>query len=106
MISLKQGTRVTGLRNEALFATMVAYSIYADHGYDLIITSGTNGSHSRGSEHYKGDAIDLRTRHMSAGDPEKISEEIARALGPEFDVILEPTHIHIEFDPKSGINQR
>jgi hypothetical protein len=105
MISLKPGARITGLRNEALFAVYVAYSIYADEGYDMIITSGTDGSHSRGSEHYKGDAFDLRTRHLGAGEAEKIRDMLASALGSEFDVVLESTHIHVEFDPKRGINK-
>lgn len=105
MISLKPGVRITGLRNEALFATTVAQSIFVDEGYDMTITSGTDGSHSRGSKHYCGDAFDLRTRHLASGMAAKIRDKLAEALGEEFDVILERTHIHVEFDPKRGINK-
>ena len=105
MLSLKPGVRITGLRNEALFAAVVAYSIYSEEGYEMIITSGTDGSHSRGSKHYCGDAFDLRTRHLGAGDAERIRDRLTSALGSEFDVILESTHIHVEFDPKRGINK-
>jgi hypothetical protein len=105
MLKLKPGARITGLRNEVLLAITVAYSVYSENGYEMIITAGTDGSHSRGSEHYKGDAFDLRTRHLIAGDAAKIHSQLQDALGPEFDVVLEDTHIHIEFDPKVGINQ-
>ena len=108
MLSLKTGARVTGLRIEALFAVMVAQSVFAEAGCDCIITSGTDGKHSRGSEHYKGDAVDFRTRHLPGGSEGEtarlVFQKIAAALGDEYDVVLESTHIHVEFDPKTGIN--
>ena len=102
---LKNGARVIGLSNEMLFAAMVAGHVYDRYNKECTITSGTDGTHSRGSEHYKGDALDFRTRHLAEGEKDKIGLEIRERLGPDYDVVIEGTHIHVEFDPKSGINK-
>jgi hypothetical protein len=106
IISLKPGVRITGIRNEMIFAHVTVASIYADEGYDCIVTAGTDGSHSRGSEHYKGDALDYRTRHIDDHLAlDRIVRRVRDALGAEFDVVKESTHLHVEFDPKTGLNK-
>jgi len=81
---------------------MVAESVYRDRGYDCVVTSAIDGVHSHGSRHYSGLAVDLRTRNIDAEDMKRmVFNDIKHALGADFDVVLEETHLHIEFDPKA-----
>lgn len=98
MISLKEGVRVHGLKPELVLALMVAEQVFANHGSDLIITSVVDGKHSRESIHYIGMAVDLRIWHL--GSPEEATNDLQKALGEDFDVVLESDHIHLEYQPK------
>lgn len=74
------------------------------------ITSGLEGEHMPGSLHYVGRAIDVRradrvvlpdgnVRFPDAELARRQRDIIAARLGPDFDVVLEATHVHIEYDP-------
>jgi len=71
--------------------------VYREHGEELVVTSTYEGDHSAGSLHYADLAFDIRLPKAKATT---IALEIQQALGEDFDVVLEPTHIHIEYDPK------
>lgn len=101
---LKDGVSVRGISNEMLFAIIVVESCYHHLGYDCIITSGVDGEHSWGSEHYKGDAVDFRTRHMQPFHKKELVDMVASSLNEDYDVVLESTHLHVEYDPKLPIN--
>lgn len=94
--------RILGIRVEIIFALNVAQRVYDELGYELVITSGTEpeANHKPGSLHYSGAAVDLRTRHMAEADKKRAADLLRARLGAEFDVVLEQTHIHIEFQPK------
>lgn len=63
---------------------------------ELVITSTYEGTHSPGSLHYADLAIDIRrTTRQSI-----IINNLRQALGKNYDVILESTHVHIEYDPR------
>lgn len=94
-----QGARIRGLRSEILFAICVVDEIFAQYGVEAVITSGIDGKHSRGSIHYSGGAVDLRSRDFADGDAERAVAKVKDALGPDFDVILEHNHIHMEYQP-------
>ena len=101
MLNLKECVKASGTRPEILLAIMVAHSVYSQHGYCCMPTSLLDGEHGAGSLHPVGLAVDLRIRHLpSQSIKEKIAREIQLALTGEYDVILEPTHIHIEFQPQ------
>lgn len=99
-MKFKPGVRVFGVRPELTLAIIAVNSVYEAEGYDLVITSVTEGKHSRASLHYAGQAFDCRIW----GIPELKLQEFVRilqqALTDEFDVVLEKDHIHIEFQPK------
>lgn len=99
-IQLKEGVSLVGLRPEMSFGASIAASVFLGYGYDAIITSVTEGQHSLTSLHYVGFAVDFRVRHIPEDLREAIANTIRSALGAEFDVILKPTHIHVEFQPK------
>ena len=115
MISCKRGVKLDGLRAEMSLALPVVAYAYATFGTDCIITSGTEGDpsdgvHSALSKHYTGEALDFRTRmfrSVSFGYDkfeadsriEMLASLIRESLTDEYDVVVESTHIHVEFDP-------
>ena len=101
MLSYKLGVKLFGIKNEILAALQVAESIYDHYGIPCVVTSCTDSTHSKGSRHYIGQAIDIRTRNItSKAMLSKIVAGIKSALTGEFDVVLESDHLHIELDPE------
>lgn len=87
-------------------AVMVAsvHDTLKEAGYDCTITAGLDGKHSAGSLHYVGMALDFRTRVIPGADREPLRAKISARLGPDFDVVLEADHYHVEYQPKTHIN--
>jgi hypothetical protein len=104
-MKVKPGVRPDGVRPETLYAIMVADSLFRARGGECTVTSLCEGKHSQNSLHYVGRAVDLRIRDVASKDTviPAIVRDLKEALGAAYDVILEPTHIHIEFDPKGPI---
>jgi len=100
MISLKGGIKLLGLKPEMIVGHMAVCLAYSEAGHDVVITSGTEGKHSRNSRHYSGLAMDYRSRHVSEGAMNDITSKVKKALEGQFDVVLESDHLHVEFDPK------
>lgn len=106
MISFKAGIRLTGLQTETLAGLAVVASILTERGYGTTVTSGSEGVHMEDSLHYKGLALDIRSKHLlSMNEKEEVLVECQGALGENYDFILEnvgqPTeHFHLEFQPK------
>ena len=102
-MKLKAGVRVLGLSTPMILAAIVADTVYHEvAGVSAVITSGIDGSHSRGSKHYAGDAIDLRINHVAPEKHPILVSELKSALTADYDVVFEDDHIHIEFDPKDA----
>ena len=86
---------------------------------EAVITSVSEGTHSENSRHYarrrlpdeqdglQGSlAFDLRTIAyfktfglLQKKQIQTYRDELAKALGEDFDVVLESNHIHVELDP-------
>lgn len=98
IVSIKPGVRVRGLSNEILLAIVIAQSVYSETEASMTITSLSDGKHSVNSLHHAGDAVDLRMPMPVTR--EQIVSQLKKALGADYDVILEIDHIHIEYDPK------
>jgi hypothetical protein len=93
---------VDGAKAPILRAMALAEPIMETWG-EFVVTSVNDGKHRQGSLHYEGLAFDIRTWALkTAADKEHALRELKRALGPDYDVILEADHIHIEFDPKEA----
>ena len=72
----------------------------APAGYSITITSGCEGRHRVDSQHYEGEAIDIRIRDF----PKKLGvweSRIQKRLGDSYYVLLEPTHLHIQRKKRS-----
>lgn len=100
MLSIKSTVGLCGMKPEIIPAIIIANEVYAAADHICIITSITDSAHKGASLHYSGCAIDLRTKHVPVEQHAALVSEISARLGPQFDVILEPDHIHIEFQPK------
>jgi len=87
---------------QVVLALIIVNEVYNSYGVDLVITSANDSIHSRGSLHYSGNAVDLRTRTLREEDRPTVAEEIQRRLNKDFDVVLESDHIHLEWQPKYG----
>lgn len=104
---LKAGVRLTDMTPQILLAMLVTEQVYEEYGFEVVITSINDGTHSVNSLHYLGRAVDVRVRdpHGSWSMPGdirvKVVDEITRRLGDNnYDIILESDHIHEEYDPK------
>jgi hypothetical protein len=109
---IKHGVNLIGIQPQVALAFSVVAPILRSYGQTPVITSAVDGRHKRNSEHYQGCAIDLRIWdfYLVPGDASqglvpsaaKCVAEMQEALGPEFDVILEPDHIHLHWRPDHG----
>lgn len=100
-MNLKPGVKFDGVKAPILKAMGVVEEIMADYG-DVTVTSLLDGKHSEKSLHYVGLAMDLRTRHMTAEDVEGCARRLRLALGKDYDVVVEPSHLHLEHDPRGA----
>jgi hypothetical protein len=103
MLKIKEGVDLNGLTKEAVTIMKVVTDVYDSFGFDVTITSGLDGKHSKNSKHYTGEALDFRTRDLPSGNQGQearfITKLLAELLGDDYDVVLEKTHIHVEYDP-------
>ena len=67
---------------------------------DATLTSVTDGTHGSTTLHKHGFAMDWRTRHLNDAEKTLLEAEARERLGPEFDVVLEGSHLHTEWDPR------
>ena len=96
-VSIKPGVKLNGVKPETVVGMMIAQETFAP--YDFVITSVCDGKHSENSLHYSGNAFDCRTRHLTKSQAQLVVLQLRKNLGDEFDVVLEKTHCHIEYQP-------
>lgn len=106
MITFKADVRVGGIQPEMAIAFPVVISAYKEVAgtENLVVTSACEGVHGRSSKHIIGMALDFRTSGIAQDTQEELRRAVAAGLGPDYDCVLEKTHLHIEFDPKKGLN--
>jgi len=66
---------------------------------NLVITSAHDGTHSAGSLHDDGLALDLRVWGFSQAEAKRVTAEMQQRLGRRWDCIYEGDHLHVEYDP-------
>jgi len=101
---VKEGANLDDLEPVMDKALLAVRSAATELGGPAVITSGLDGVHSHGSLHYVGKAVDARRVDWPEFNDVDLAARqrtlIANQIGDDFDVIVEPTHIHIEYDPK------
>lgn len=100
MVQFKDGVSVDGIKKE-IIALIVILNTYFELriGKELVVTSCTDGKHMKGSKHYSGYAIDIRTRHLNALEISKLVAWFKSHYEREYDMVVEKDHIHVEYDP-------
>lgn len=93
---LKLGVDISRLNRPIRSILYRIDNIYKSYNDELVITSTYESSHSPSSLHYSNDAIDIRL--PKDGMNIEMVQRIRNAIGNNFDVVLETTHIHIEYD--------
>ena len=93
---IKCGVEISRLKREIRRALTIADKCYGLYGEELVITSTYEGNHSAGSLHYSNDAFDVRGVESSNN---RLVSELKIKLGNDYDVVLEASHIHVEYDP-------
>ena len=84
---------------QCLYAIHEADKLHTQYtGKDLVVTSCVDGKHSPHSRHYTGDAFDMRIWYLD--DKSSYRWALKEILGPDYDVVIESDHIHVEFDPE------
>jgi len=100
MIYLKsKSVNLNDVHHKVYSAIAIVAQIYEAHGSDLVITSVRDSKHGKHSLHYVGKAFDIRIWNIKV-DKYVLGKELQKALGDEYDVVVEKDHIHIEYDPK------
>lgn len=99
----KRGVYVRGACVELLFALQTMERLYRDAGHVLTVTSVADGAHSSRSLHYSGRAADLRIRDIPEPDVQRILALGRDELPQDFDLVLEPDHFHLEYDPRGRL---
>ena len=94
---IKAGVYLDRLNRQPRKSLNKVVAIHGAFGYDLIITSTYDGTHSPGSFHYANAAYDIAN---PLNHKDEIFRKIKDSLGKDFDVVDESDHIHIEYDPK------
>jgi hypothetical protein len=102
----KDGVVTAGVIPQIWFAVGVADCWRRFQGFgQATVCAMRDGAHMKGSLHYDGRAVDLRTHDMSPDEAERFAAVMKQQLYPYgFDVVHEhgTEHLHIEYDPKPG----
>ena len=96
---LNEQVSISNLTPAMSLGAVIVAGVYYSMGLVCEITSGRDGKHKVRSLHYSGNALDFRTRTVPAQLQEELVGKIRRALGQDFQVVLEPTHLHVEYQP-------
>lgn len=104
-MKLKAGASLENVSWRMFYAAIVWDGIAREYGTEGVITSAADGTHSApNTKHYAEnnasglvEAIDVRTWGIPK---EEAAAKARKKLGPDYDVVIESTHIHIEYDPK------
>lgn len=92
-----------GVKPKILVIAAAAINAAIDKEWDVVITSGNDSTHMVGSKHYSWEALDLRTFNIPPAELSPYITRLQDRLGPDYQVILEKDHIHVEYDPQPMI---
>jgi len=95
-MEIKDDASLAGLSLRMRPVLIGAEKVWKLAGQELCVTCGLDGTHSAGSMHYYGLAVDLRTRYFSETEKKHVFTALKKELGAGYDVVIHGTHIHVE----------
>lgn len=95
---IKEGVDINGLHPRMIDALPTICSVFGAFESPAVCTSGTDGEHMVGSLHYEHKALDWRIWYIEESRVAHLVEILQKELGPQYDVVQESTHIHVEYD--------
>lgn len=88
---------ILSLRPEIMLAIRLLDELCINYQQEFVVTWTTGGTHMKGSLHPKRRAVDF----LPLPQHEQVITDIAKhILGPDYDIIIENDHNHVEWDPK------
>lgn len=104
----KKGPQVVyaGLESEIVNVGQAIEDYFNMKGLPCIVTSAFDGEHSKHSAHYKGRALDLRSKGIKA--PQAFCLGLQKVLAPlstsgKYFIVWEGDHVHLEWCPLQEI---
>lgn len=100
-MKIKKGVNTLGLNLKMRIVRVEVERIWKELNQEAVITAAVEDNHSAGSYHPYGYALDFRTRYFTKDEKEKAYSELKKRMKKYslyYDVVMEKTHIHIEFD--------
>ncbi len=95
---IKLGVDISRLNREIRRVLKVVDFVYKkESGEEAVITSTYEGNHSSSSLHYSDDAVDFRKAKKNM---QRIAIQLKKKLGEDYDIVLEGSHLHCEWDEK------
>lgn len=100
-MKLKAGAALDNVSWRMFLFAIIVEPIFALYGVEMVITSGTDSSHSLNSEHYKGLALDLRSHDLNGREGEVLNriKQVTEPLG--YATILESDHFHAQYSDEN-----
>jgi len=104
-MKIKLGVDIHDVRPETVIGMLIVDGYYKSTSNELTVTSVKDGTHMPNSFHYSGLAFDCRLPITPIGvSKDWLSKTfvpgLRSSLGYQWDVLLEETHIHVEFDQR------
>ena len=101
-MQIKRGVKLRNLQPQMVFAAIIAHQVLEEEfKRELVITSGSEGKHSKNSLHYCGYAIDIRSNHLGDIFTDEVVKKLQEQLADEYDVVKSTNCIHIEYQPET-----
>lgn len=97
-LTIKPGVDLNELHFNLVLVLPIIVSVFAAHGSHTTITCGNDGEHMEGSMHYELPLRALDFRIWFVEDVQSLANSLRAALGPQYDVVVEETHVHVEYD--------
>lgn len=95
-MKLKEGAKIDKVAGPLFFAAIVVEGVFNRYGHECVITAGNDGQHGIHTFHIWGYALDFRTRDVPIAQMMKITIDIKKELGADYDVVQESDHLHVE----------
>ena len=100
---IKSGVRFASPEMAMMMATLVVQQVYVEldsRGTCRLVVTGAVEGHKHPSKHIYGGGLDFRTRDLSGVNKGEFARLCRYRLGDGFDVVLEESHLHVEYDYK------